>query len=49
MKRIFKKTYLLLINYLLLSPLLMLLLFTNQNKELTKLLSVLKMSSRTEL
>ncbi len=45
MKKIFEKISLLAINYLTVLPLLFFLLFTNQSKELSKLLSVLKTSS----
>jgi len=45
MKTIIKKMSLLAINYLTVLPLLLLLITTNQNKELDKLLSVLKASS----
>jgi len=45
MKTIIKKMSLLTINYLTVLPLLLLLITTNQNKELDRLLSVLKASS----
>ena len=45
MKKIVTKISINFINYVIALPLLALLLFTNQNKELSKLLSVLKTST----
>jgi len=44
MKKVLKKISLFIVNYTLSMPLLMIMLFTNQNKELSKLLTVLRAS-----
>ncbi len=46
MRRIFEKVSLYAINYLTVLPLLFFLMVTNQNKELRKLVAVLKTSSK---
>ena len=42
MKRAFRKTGLTIVNYTTMLPLVVFLLFTNQNKELNRLVSILK-------
>ena len=44
MKKVLKNTSLFIVNYTLSFPLLMIMLFTNQNKELSKFLTVLRAS-----